>query len=88
MQKKLKTMKNNKKPTPVEWYVFELSLLDTQLQFNEIDKKTYHYKKHELFKQAKELEEARINLAVRLGAGSLGQWTPELEEAILAEFKK
>jgi hypothetical protein len=76
-------MENNKKPTPVEWFAEEMFkqgyFNDKQLTISNI--------KH-FVKQAKELEEARINLAVRLGAGSLGQWTPELEEAILAEFKK
>jgi hypothetical protein len=26
--------------------------------------------------------------SIRLGAGSLGQWTPELEKSILEEFQK
>ena len=67
-------MENNKKPTPVEWFYQQINGM--------------FYIHESILEEAKELEEARITLAVRLGAGSIGQWTPELEEAILKEFKK
>jgi hypothetical protein len=41
----------------------------------------------DLEEQAKVIEEAWLRFAIRLGAGSLSQWTHELEEAILKEFK-
>lgn len=67
-------MENNKKPTPVEWFYQQINGM--------------FYIHESILEEAKELEEARITLAVRLGAGSIGKWTPELEEAILKEFKK
>jgi len=50
---------------------------------------TQNFKRYiEMFsKEAKELEDKRIIEAIRLGAGSLGKWTPVLEKSILEEYK-
>lgn len=36
--------------------------------------------------KAKEIQKENIVNAIRLGAGSLGEWTPDLERAILNEL--
>jgi hypothetical protein len=76
--------------TPIEFLTEGLfNILQDAENNNIFEVGTQNFKRYiEMFsKEAKEREDKRIIQAIRLGAGSLGEWTPELEKSILEEYK-
>ena len=73
--------------TPVGWLADEIILLEERLRQGEINLNDFMDLKDNLVTQALEMESQKLTQAIRLGSGSLGVWTPELEAAIRKEYE-
>jgi hypothetical protein len=80
---------SKKTESSIEWFQnklnkYALANWEVKLKIYEEAKRKYNT---EILK-AEEIKIKTITESIRLGAGSLGEWSPQLEKSILEEFQK